>query len=452
MLAVLSLLSSPALVFAPCPCLACAPDSHVSEATAIAWGRRLLMLTMGKQALGWTGQQSGAGAGLAHPSDASGAPWHEPDRLCYADSAVPGAGRPLKLFLVELALGWAGQKGGAALDRHYKLPRMRYKGAAPQPQAVRLERRPLVTELAQAPPGEPSFPLLAQRRSAPCPAARAVKNVPLGDGEVPGAGAWTAAGGTAAESGERPNGGTSTGLGSADWETGQQCTRSGGAPGVGPGGAGAPARASGGAAAGERAGDSAGATSLAQSPARRLGKGESAGLMLPAAAAAAAPPRGPTGRPGEGSAAGDRHAAPAAGPAATPAAAPGQALAPPPSHALTLEGRPLVAARITVQIAPGAIALQPGAYAVEVCGERVRVGVPGCAPLEVVLPLGVRACEGGAAAELDAGAGELRLRLPFSPYAECLEQVSSWLTLLSDRFMSSPQLWCAEQVFVLRLT
>lgn len=325
---------------------------------------------------------------------------------------------------MELALGWAGQKEGAALDRRYKLPRMRYKGAAPQPQAVRLEHKPLVTELAQAPPGEPSFPLLAQRQSAPCSAARAAKKGPLGDAEVSGAGAWTAAGGTGAESAERPDGGTSTGIGSADWETGPRFGHGGGATSVGPGSAGAPARAAGGAVAGESVGDCAGGTSFAQSPARRLGKGESAGHMLPAAAAAAAPPTGPAGRSGAGSAGGDQHAASAAGPAATPTVAPGQALAPPPSHVLTLEGRPLFAARITVQIAPGASASEPDAYAVEVRGERVRVGVPGCAPLEVVLPLGVRGCEGGAVAELDAGAGELRLRLPFSPYAECLEQVT----------------------------
>ncbi len=32
--------------------------------------------------------------------------------MCISDSC---AGRPLKLFLVELALAWAGRKGGAAL-------------------------------------------------------------------------------------------------------------------------------------------------------------------------------------------------------------------------------------------------------------------------------------------------------------------------------------------------
>ncbi|KAK9828426.1 hypothetical protein WJX81_006839 [Elliptochloris bilobata] len=73
--------------------------------------------------------------------------------------------RPLKLFLVELALGWAEAKGGTKLDRRYRLPRMRYKGAAPVPQTVRLERPPLVTELADAPAAEPAFPLITRRRA-----------------------------------------------------------------------------------------------------------------------------------------------------------------------------------------------------------------------------------------------------------------------------------------------
>ena len=80
--------------------------------------------------------------------------------------ASMAARSPLNLFLIKLALGWAEAKGGAPLDRRYRLPRMRYKGAAPVPQTVRLERPALVTELADAPAGAPAFPLLAQRRAA----------------------------------------------------------------------------------------------------------------------------------------------------------------------------------------------------------------------------------------------------------------------------------------------
>ena len=80
------------------------------------------------------------------------------------DASV-AARSPLKLCLIKLALGWAEAKGGAALDRRYRLPRMRYKGASPVPQTLRLERTAPVTELAEAPAGAPAFPLLAQRRA-----------------------------------------------------------------------------------------------------------------------------------------------------------------------------------------------------------------------------------------------------------------------------------------------
>ncbi len=53
--------------------------------------------------------------------------------------------RPLKLFLIELAMAWAGQKHAVALDPAYKLPRLRYKGGAVQPQHLRLDRGPVST-------------------------------------------------------------------------------------------------------------------------------------------------------------------------------------------------------------------------------------------------------------------------------------------------------------------
>ena len=42
----------------------------------------------------------------------------------------PQAGmfRPLKAFLIELALGWVGHKTSMALDPKFKLPKMKYKG------------------------------------------------------------------------------------------------------------------------------------------------------------------------------------------------------------------------------------------------------------------------------------------------------------------------------------
>ena len=45
--------------------------------------------------------------------------------------------RRLKIFLVELALGWIQQKHGLILDPKYKLPRLKYKGAEVQTQCIR---------------------------------------------------------------------------------------------------------------------------------------------------------------------------------------------------------------------------------------------------------------------------------------------------------------------------
>lgn len=51
--------------------------------------------------------------------------------------------RPLKLFLIELAMAWATQKDTVGLDPNYKLPKMRYKGSTIQPQQLRLDRGPV---------------------------------------------------------------------------------------------------------------------------------------------------------------------------------------------------------------------------------------------------------------------------------------------------------------------
>ena len=51
--------------------------------------------------------------------------------------------RPLKTFLVELAMGLAAEKHGVQLDPAWKLPKMRYKGETVQPQLLRLERGPV---------------------------------------------------------------------------------------------------------------------------------------------------------------------------------------------------------------------------------------------------------------------------------------------------------------------
>ena len=54
--------------------------------------------------------------------------------------------RPLKVFLVELALGWAGEAHGLQLHGDWKLPKMRYKGS-PTPQKLSLVRQQQVCQV-----------------------------------------------------------------------------------------------------------------------------------------------------------------------------------------------------------------------------------------------------------------------------------------------------------------
>ncbi|KAK9824576.1 hypothetical protein WJX72_011454 [[Myrmecia] bisecta] len=79
--------------------------------------------------------------------------------------------RKLKVFLIELALGWVSQKAGLNLDPQYKLPRMRYKGDIIQEQFIRSDKKGPVLEMQDV-PEEPKFPLLLNKRppAAPQPA------------------------------------------------------------------------------------------------------------------------------------------------------------------------------------------------------------------------------------------------------------------------------------------
>ncbi|EFN57014.1 hypothetical protein CHLNCDRAFT_143682 [Chlorella variabilis] len=90
--------------------------------------------------------------------------------------------RPLKFFIIQLALGTAAQMTGQELNPQYKLPKMRYKGDAPPPQRIRLEGDAAARQQQQQRPGsaggpgkrliaevpaegeEPSFALLASKR------------------------------------------------------------------------------------------------------------------------------------------------------------------------------------------------------------------------------------------------------------------------------------------------
>ena len=50
------------------------------------------------------------------------------------------------MFLVELALGWAGEAHGLQLHGEWKLPKMRYKGS-PTPQKLALVRQQQVCQV-----------------------------------------------------------------------------------------------------------------------------------------------------------------------------------------------------------------------------------------------------------------------------------------------------------------
>jgi hypothetical protein len=65
-------------------------------------------------------------------------------RGCAAASAASpcAPGRPApwpQALLIEISLGWVGNKLGGALDGRYKLPRMRYKGEVVAPQRIRAD-------------------------------------------------------------------------------------------------------------------------------------------------------------------------------------------------------------------------------------------------------------------------------------------------------------------------
>lgn len=104
-------------------------------------------------------------------ADRTGAPCVVVDCMVNTEVAAAAATyRPLKAFLVELALGWVGSKHSLTLDPRFKLPRMAYKGATPRPQRLRAERRPLVTDVTPDDDEEgPTFPL---RVAPPTPATK----------------------------------------------------------------------------------------------------------------------------------------------------------------------------------------------------------------------------------------------------------------------------------------
>eukprot|EP00240_Pyramimonas_obovata_P004325 CAMPEP_0118938580 /NCGR_PEP_ID=MMETSP1169-20130426/26410_1 /TAXON_ID=36882 /ORGANISM="Pyramimonas obovata, Strain CCMP722" /LENGTH=368 /DNA_ID=CAMNT_0006882555 /DNA_START=36 /DNA_END=1140 /DNA_ORIENTATION=- len=71
--------------------------------------------------------------------------------------------RRLKVFVVELAIAWVGQKHKLELDQKYKLPHLKYKGRdGPQSQRIRIDPKCLISEIDEPEDNEVSFPLVTR--------------------------------------------------------------------------------------------------------------------------------------------------------------------------------------------------------------------------------------------------------------------------------------------------
>ncbi|KAF5828217.1 pre-RNA processing PIH1/Nop17-domain-containing protein [Dunaliella salina] len=80
--------------------------------------------------------------------------------------AMASKHRPLKSFLIELAVSWVSHKHKMELDMKFKLPKMRYKGEVVGTQRIRVDKKPLVSEVKDV-PEEPTFPLRATKAAPP---------------------------------------------------------------------------------------------------------------------------------------------------------------------------------------------------------------------------------------------------------------------------------------------
>jgi hypothetical protein len=88
--------------------------------------------------------------------------------------------RPLKAFVNELTVDFVSQKHSLQLDPKYKLPKMNYKGTEIRAQRVKLDPKPLVSDVTstrdnQQQEEEPSFPLLPSKSAAATAAAKKAK-------------------------------------------------------------------------------------------------------------------------------------------------------------------------------------------------------------------------------------------------------------------------------------
>ncbi|KAF8055399.1 pih1d1 [Scenedesmus sp. PABB004] len=154
-------------------------------------------------------------------ADRGGAPCGTVDCVVHSDVlAAAAAHRPLKAFLIELALGWVGSKHGLRLDPRFKLPKMAYKGAAVRTQRVRAAPRALVTDVTSAADDAPSFPLLPARPKAAAAMAPAAGGGRGRGGGSGGSGSGGAAAAAAPGAGAAPSSDAAPGAGagpSSSW-------------------------------------------------------------------------------------------------------------------------------------------------------------------------------------------------------------------------------------------
>lgn len=74
--------------------------------------------------------------------------------------------RPLRNFLISIAMSQTEQKCSLVLDKQWKLPKMRYKGDKMESQRIRVDSKARITELGDV-EEEPEFPLRFDKRMAP---------------------------------------------------------------------------------------------------------------------------------------------------------------------------------------------------------------------------------------------------------------------------------------------
>lgn len=111
-------------------------------------------------------------------TDKQGQPCSTIDCIVHSDILTAAQQhRPLKAFLIELALGWVGNKHKMELNPKFKLPKMTYKGEQVRPQRVRMDKKPLVTDVTADTDEEPSFPLLPTKPAAKAAVSKAASQV-----------------------------------------------------------------------------------------------------------------------------------------------------------------------------------------------------------------------------------------------------------------------------------